>query len=118
MKLKYIYIPALKKTITFTIGQSATDNFAAIDAAKETDLWFHIGDNRSSAHIIADMPEDIERKDKKYIIKQGAVLCKQESRYKSEKNVSILYAPIKNIDKTKIPGTVIVTEDAGTTILI
>ena len=118
MKLKYIYIPALKKKITFTIGQSASDNFAAIDAAKETDLWFHIGDNRSSAHIIAEMPDDIERKDKKYIIKQGAVLCKQESKYKSEKNVSIIYAPIKNVDKTGIPGTVIISENAGSTILI
>jgi hypothetical protein len=43
-----------------------------------------------------------------YIIKQGAILCKQFSKYKSHKNVSIIYTPIKNVTMTDIIGSVII----------
>lgn len=55
------------------------------------------------------MPNDINKKYIKYITKQGALLCKQNSKYRSDKNVSIIYTQIKNITKTNIIGTVITT---------
>jgi predicted ribosome quality control (RQC) complex YloA/Tae2 family protein len=110
MKTRDIFIAPIKKTITFLLGESAHDNEAVIDLAKEDDIWFHIGEGKSSAHIVALLPSDIDRKEKKYIIKQGAVLCKQVSKYKSEKQVPIIYAKIKDIEKTSVPGTVIIKE--------
>jgi hypothetical protein len=118
MKTSDIFIAPIKKTITFLIGESARDNEAVIDLAKEHDIWFHIGDGKSSAHIVALLPDDLDRKEKKYIIKQGAVLCKQISKYKSEKQVPIIYAKIKDIEKTSVPGTVIIKEGKTTSLSI
>lgn len=118
MKSKDIYISALKMSIKYYIGQNASENFQMIDNAKETDIWFHVDGGRPSAHIIADIPEELklDKKERKYIIKQGAVLCKQESKYNSEKNLPIIYAFIKNIQKTDVIGSVHVIQ--GTTITI
>lgn len=118
MKTSDIFIAPIKKTITFLIGESARDNEAVIDLAKGNDIWFHIDQGKSSAHVVACIPDDLDRKDKKYIIKQGAVLCKQVSKYKSEKCVPIIYARIKDVEKTNIPGTVVIKEGQTGTLSI
>jgi predicted ribosome quality control (RQC) complex YloA/Tae2 family protein len=110
------YIPALSQEITFHIGKSAEGNFEIIDNADENDLWFHV-EGDSSAHVIASLPDDIDRKKITYIVKQGAILCRQNSRLKSSKTaVKIIYTRIKNIEKTDIPGKVQVTN--GTVISV
>lgn len=105
MKTQSILIPSINKTIEYTIGQNAQDNHDIIDNALENDMWFHIN-NKPSCHIIASIPDDIKRKEMKYIIKQGAVLCKQYS-YPAVKNLEIVYTKIKNITKTEKIGQVI-----------
>ena len=105
MKYKDIYITTLKMTILYRIGQHAAENFELIDASKEDDLWFHVNE-RPSAHVVAEVPEGMDKKELKYIIKQGVVLCKQESKYVSEKKLPIIYAKIKNIEKTAVVGQV------------
>jgi hypothetical protein len=50
--------------------------------------------------------DDLDKKQKQQIIKQGALLCKQYSRMKSMKNVEIIYTKIENVEKTNIVGTV------------
>jgi predicted ribosome quality control (RQC) complex YloA/Tae2 family protein len=97
--------------ITFYIGKCAAGNFDIIDLAEENDIWFHIN-NESSAHVIASIPEIVDKKNIKYIIKQGAILCKQHSRFKTSKqSVSIVFTKVKYVTKTTIPGTVIITEE-------
>lgn len=104
------FIQGLNQEIMFHIGKSADGNFEIIDNAEENDLWFHI-DNESSCHVIASIPESMDRKNMKYIVKQGAILCKQNSRFKTSKTaVGIIYTKVKNIEKTDIPGKVIVSE--------
>ncbi len=95
--------------ITFYIGKNAYNNYDIINKAKNTDIWFHI-DNRPSAHVIAVIPDDLNKKDLQYIIKQGACICKAQSKYKSEKNLSIVYTTIENITKTDIIGSVFVNK--------
>ena len=109
MKIEKVYIPKLKCFIQYSIGTNAVNNFEIIDDADENDLWFHVN-NLPSCHVIAKIPSDIviERKNMKYIVKQGALLCKQYSKYKSEKNVQIVFTKIKNIQKTNVPGSVII----------
>ena len=46
--------------------------------------------------------EDIDKKDLKYIIKRGAVICKENSKHQNEKNLEITYTEISNISKTNI----------------
>lgn len=106
MKTEIITIQPLKREITFYIGKSKEDNFDVIDAGNENDLWFHAS-HESSCHIICEVPDNIDRSDMKYIIKMGALLCKNNTnKLKTQKNVEIIYTQIKNITKTAIAGCV------------
>jgi predicted ribosome quality control (RQC) complex YloA/Tae2 family protein len=108
MKHEYVFIAPLKRNISFIIGQCQSDNFAVIDAAAPDDLWFHAGGNEPSCHVIAQIPGDIDKKDLRYIVKAGAVLCRQyTNRLKSAQNVEFIYTQTQNITKTNIPGRVI-----------
>lgn len=108
MKKKTVVIPSSQTEITFLVGTCAQDNFDAIEISEPDDIWFHVRDG-SSCHVIAKMPSE-EKMDKhiiRKIITQGAVLCKQESRYKSVKKLAIIYTKIQNVEKTHIVGSVI-----------
>ena len=99
------------ENITFFIGGNAKENFEIIDLAKSDDLWFHV-DDLPSCHVIASISDIIDNKSKKdirYIVKQGALLCKKYSKYKSVSNLPIIYTYISNVHKTDIIGSVITT---------
>lgn len=109
-KTEVKFIQGLNQEIIFHVGKSANGNFEIIDNAGENDLWFHV-DKEASSHIIAVIPEKIEKKYIKYIVKQGAILCKQNSNSRTSKYpVQIIYSKIKNVKKTNICGTVTVDE--------
>jgi predicted ribosome quality control (RQC) complex YloA/Tae2 family protein len=99
------YIPYLDTTITYHVGQNALDNFNILDKARLDDIWFHL-ENTSSGHIICKINEEYNKKELKYITVQGAVLCKQYSKRKSDKKVNIIYTRVKNVTKTNILGQV------------
>jgi predicted ribosome quality control (RQC) complex YloA/Tae2 family protein len=106
MKTEILFIQGLKREITFYIGKTQNDNFSVIDKGTPDDLWFH-AKHISSCHVVCEVPTDIIKKDMKYIITAGALLCKNNTnKLKSEKNVEIIYTNIKNITKTTIPGAV------------
>ena len=108
MKTVFRRIESLKAEVEYWIGESAQDNFNIIDEADANDLWFHLGDGESSCHVIARMPEDApDKKGLRQIVIQGASLCKENSRRKSAKNVTIIYTRIENIEKTKVVGSVL-----------
>jgi predicted ribosome quality control (RQC) complex YloA/Tae2 family protein len=117
MKQETRYIAALGIEFEFKIGQNAHDNFTVIESAEPFDLWFHI-DEHSSSHVVATIPQNIQfdKKQLMYIVKQGAILCKQHSRYKSHKNVTIVYTTIQNVTPTNIPGTVSILNSKTVTI--
>lgn len=108
MKMKTIVLQNYPKEITFLVGTCAQDNFDAIDISDPDDIWFHVKDF-SSCHVIAKMPagEKMDKKLIRSIIKQGALLCKHESRYSSVKNLAIIYTKVENVQKTDIVGSVI-----------
>lgn len=114
MKYETRYIASLGIDIEFKLGKNAADNFDIIESSQTNDIWFHI-DDHSSCHVIASIPDDtnFNKKQLLYIIKQGAILCKQHSKYKSQQNVSIIYTYIKNVTMTNIIGSVI-TENTKT----
>lgn len=107
MRVESRYIHSLNREITYIVGTNAHDNFDIIDESDDQDLWFHLSDY-SSCHVVAKMPQDItlDKKQKIQIIKQGAIICKQYSKYKSENNVKIIYTTISNIVKGNIIGQV------------
>ena len=107
MKTETIFIQALDREILFYIGKNQKENFAVIDMGSEDDLWFHAKDE-SSCHVVCEIPDDIDKKELQYIIKTGALVCKNNTnKLKSLSNVAITYTQIKNITKTKTSGCVL-----------
>ena len=104
-------IDAIKGNIAFRVGQSAQENFDLIDDALPRDLWFHVS-QESSCHVVATLPQG-NKYDKKQLHKiavQGAVICKQHCRYKSEKDIRVIYTTISNVKKGNYVGTVFVED--------
>jgi len=108
MKLIKQLIESMGISIDYKVGRSAEENDAIIDEARPDDIWFHMG-TTSSCHVIAIIPDDLilDKKQLRLIIVQGAVICKQHSKLKSTPNAEVVYTKIKNIEKTDIPGRVI-----------
>ena len=101
-----IYIDALKEEVEFNVGENAADNDAIIGNGTAANLWFHVGGGRSSCHVVAVIPDGTNKKNVKYIVTQGAVLCKKYSRYASEKDLEIIYTLLENVTKTNVAGKV------------
>lgn len=112
MITKFIFIPAVNKEIEYYIGENAQDNFDILDICNPVDMWFHLN-KESSCYVIAKMPIDqkLNRNQISKIVTQGAALCKQHSKMKSQRNVEICYTRVINVVKTYIIGEVI-TKDA------
>ena len=93
--------------VQFSIGSNSRENTYLIDLAKRTDIWFHAQDY-PSCHVIAQMPNNLSKKQKMTIIKMGSRLCKQHTnKLKNEKTLEISYTEIKNIVKSEVEGTVL-----------
>jgi len=95
--------------IDFYVGQNAQENHDLLDEADEHDLWFHVSEH-PSCHVIGKIPKDVDldKSELAKIAKQGAIICKSFSKFKSDKNVKIDYTRVKNVTKLKTPGSVII----------
>lgn len=106
MKTEVLFLQGLNREITFYIGQNKNDNFDVIDKGDPDDLWFHANEV-SSCHVVANIPTDISKKDRRYIIKAGAFLCKKyTNKLNCINDVEIIYTEVKNIEKTQYVGCV------------
>ena len=109
MKNEIILVQPLNIEIEFIIGRCQEENHEVISLGNDKDMWFH-ANQISSCHIVALISKypELSKKDLKYIIKQGAILCKKYTRRAlNEKNFEVVYTEIKYIEKTNIPGQVI-----------
>ena len=92
------------KTIDFEnskiiIGQNAKENWDLLDN-NDNFLWFHLK-SFPSCHVIIlnENPDETT-------IQKAAELCKENTKYKSLKNIKVNYTSIKNIKKSKEIGSV------------
>jgi len=123
MKKETMYVQGLNMEINFLIGRHKNENSDLLDYAGPNDLWFHAA-TTSSCHVIALLepfdknPFDknpFDKKSLKYIVKQGALLCKKyTTKLSKEKNVTIIYTKVQNVKKTNVAG--MVTTSCTTTI--
>jgi|LauGreDrversion4_2_1035121.scaffolds.fasta_scaffold05880_2 predicted ribosome quality control (RQC) complex YloA/Tae2 family protein len=111
MKTETVFLSNIHMEMTYNIGVSAQDNFDLIDASNPQDIWFHV-EGLPSCHVVAVIPENekLEKKKMQTIIKRGALICKQNSKYVSHKNLPIIYTKISNVQKTNILGSVTTTD--------
>jgi predicted ribosome quality control (RQC) complex YloA/Tae2 family protein len=108
MKTEYVKVSGIPVPIEFWIGSNAQDNFDMIDEAGQYDLWFHIN-NESSGHVIARISDNKELNKNllNKIIIQGGLICKKYSKYKSKRDLEIVYTRIFDIVKTHTTGKVL-----------
>ena len=105
------YIDTIREYIEYRVGQNAKENFDLIDDSEADDIWFHIS-QVSSCHVVASIPADkqYDKHTLKKIAVQGAVICKQFSKYKSEREIHVIYTKIQNLIKSSTIGAVSVEE--------
>ena len=98
-------------TVLFHIGQNAKENDRLVEISDPSDLWFH-AKHHPSCHVIALISDkNLQRKELQRVIHHGSLLCKQNTkRLSSTAKVEIMYTQIKNVERTKIAGTVLTKE--------
>lgn len=103
-------IDSLNINVEFIVGTNAQENHDIIDAADPEDIWFHVS-GYPSCHVISKIPQDItlDKNDILKIAKQGAVVCKELSGFKKQKDVKIDWTRIKYVTKLEKPGSVSIT---------
>ena len=82
------------------------ENWSLIDAAVESDIWFHVKDV-PSCHVIlkcSSKLKDVPRA----VLAHCGVLCRQNSGKCSAKS-EIIYTSVKNVKKGVHEGSVVVT---------
>ena len=89
------------------VGQNKNENWDIITQASQNDIWFHV-ESHPSPHVILSNPtnQDI-KKISKSLIRECAILCKENSKLKNNNKVSIIYTNIKNVTKGDEVGSVI-----------
>ena len=96
---------------TIYVGQNKNENWEIIDAAAETDIWFHIEDT-ASCHVVLVNLNGVKLRDIPHqVIKRCAYLCKINSSLlvKRMSKCNVIYTPILEVVKTDIVGQVKVT---------
>lgn len=85
---------------TIRVGENAKDNWDILRDADNLDIWFHV-DKFSSSHVILKTNSIPLKKIHKSVINYCANLCKEGSKYKNLKKLSIIYTEIRNVTINK-----------------
>jgi predicted ribosome quality control (RQC) complex YloA/Tae2 family protein len=83
------------------IGSNAADNWEILDKSKPYNIFFHLSSFPSCFVILKtdDYPLDTE-------IKEAALLCKNNTKYKNLKDIKVDYTFCKNVEKGTVIGEV------------
>lgn len=82
------------------IGKNQQDNWDILDAADDSDIWFHVRDY-PSAHVILKTDTLSPA-----LVLQCAQECKKRSKAKHLANVYVIYTERKNVQKSSAIGSV------------
>jgi predicted ribosome quality control (RQC) complex YloA/Tae2 family protein len=106
--MKEVVFEYRTEAYVFLIGENKHENFAIIDDSVETDIWFHL-ENEPSCHVVLKNTNNYKLHEiPRQVIRRGVYLCKIHSKGKTKKT-SIMYTPMKNVEKTNVIGQVSVS---------
>jgi predicted ribosome quality control (RQC) complex YloA/Tae2 family protein len=93
--------------LNYKIGTDAAENWRLIDAAQQTDLWFHVADAPSS-HVVLALPDGASLK---HVTNQTIICCAtaciQRSSVKSCRGkIKVSYTTMANLSKAATLGSV------------
>ena len=95
MMFDYVY--------TIQIGQNQSENATLLKIAKNNHSWFHLSDY-PGPHLIIDADHNALTKEQIYRI---ACILKNNTKYKKENYVGVVYTLRWNLKLTSTPGEVI-----------
>jgi predicted ribosome quality control (RQC) complex YloA/Tae2 family protein len=105
MKVTSVFDTKCNEELNILIGQNAQENWDIIDMANQYDYWFHLAD-KPSCHVILQLPSKKSDINKQSLI-HCAALCKENSKYATQKNIEVIYTERKNITKGDVAGSVL-----------
>ena len=104
------------------LGKSQSENETLLNMTRDgqgpckdyigTMYWFHLA-GRSSSHVILQSKNKPTHK----MIKEAAVFLKENSKYRSERKLEILYINRKHVRQTRIAGAVVM-QNRGSRVVI
>jgi hypothetical protein len=109
MKIIKKYIPSLKREIEYMVGEIPEDNFKMIDKSHGDDLWFNVQGFASGNVVVNIYGINMNKTQLRQVILQGAILCKQQSKYYFMSNLVVLYNRVNRLVKSDTVGYVIST---------
>jgi len=92
------------QTFKIRVGESAQENWELIENSSQNDVWFHV-DNHPSCHIVLSVG-NYKKTPHKSVLNHCAVLCKENSKVKDSREITIIYTLIKNVKKADKLGSV------------
>ena len=100
------------KNIIYIIGENANENWNILDLYKKENnkyIWFHLNSFPSGYIIMCSTLIDIEKTQINNYLYYGAELCKNNTKYKNQKNLKIIYTTLDKLNKTNNIGEVIIS---------
>lgn len=104
MKVIKKYIPSLKRDIEYIVGEVHQDNFDMVDKSHGDDIWFNVQGFSVGNVIVRIYGMNLDKRQLRQIILQGAILCKQQSKYYFMSNLVVLYNNVNKLVKTESVG--------------
>lgn len=105
--------------ISYYIGKNAQENWELLDKFKkenENYVWFHLNSFPSGYVIMKITMEElnenlgnISKSELEQYLIQGALFCKENSKYRNYTNLKIVYTTLKKLTKTDKVGEVIIS---------
>ena len=86
------------------VGSNAKENWQLLDDSKPTDILFHLHSFSSCYVILKNDNDEFPEID---IIKESAIICKTNTKYKNLKDIKVDYTFCKNIEKGEKVGELI-----------
>ena len=86
------------------VGTNAKENWKLLEESNPTDILFHLHSFPSCYVILKNVINEFPEMD---IIKQLAVICKTNTKYKNLKDIKVDYTFCRNIEKGENVGEMI-----------
>ena len=85
----------------YKIGTNAAENWGLLAAASQEDYFFHLS-AFPSAYVILQHRRELTED----MIRTGARLCKEATKYRHYRNLKVDYCPCSNLEKGESMGEV------------
>lgn len=86
------------------VGANAKENWKLLEESNPTDILFHLHSFPSCYVILKNDNNEIPEMD---IIKQTAIICRQNTKYKNLKDIKVDYTFCKNVEKGEVVGELV-----------